>query len=268
MTVGRLSSDDDQRAGATSLAPARHFAGSTRGSVLLPVVAAMLILLAAGTALAELFAAQRTQSVLSIESGQAFWVAEAGLWHAAHEATDIPAPVSFAGGDYTVTKSANDYVATGTWDQGARVASFTFTSSSGGGSGGGGTSNSPLDEAGSAATAINTTSRIIQLQLISTSSSDVVIESFAFTADTSTVAIRKLKLDSKEIWRRTFAGAPLPTGVLALNRGTTSHRTVAAGASPTLQIEFRFNPLGTVAYTLVFFFTDGSTSTMSFSIAW
>ena len=59
------------------------------GSVLVPVVVAMLILLLMGVALSELFAAQRMQSVLDVESAEAFWIAEAGLWHAAHEATAL-----------------------------------------------------------------------------------------------------------------------------------------------------------------------------------
>jgi hypothetical protein len=106
----------------------------------MPVVAAMLILLLAGVALAELFGAQRMQSVLAVESSQAFWIAEAGLWHAAHEDTDLSTPVAFASGTYTVTKSGDDYTSTGVRHNATREASFTFAASGGGG----GVSASPI----------------------------------------------------------------------------------------------------------------------------
>ena len=251
MIGGRLSSNGDQRMGAS-------------GSVLVPVVAAMLILLLAGGALAELFGAQRMRSVLSVESTEAFWIAEAGLWHAAHGDTDIATPVPFASGAYTVTKSGDDYVATGTWDQAARVVSFTFTGSSGGGG-----SSGPLDEAASAATASVAGGKKVTLDLISTSSSDAVIESFALSADVSTEKLRRVDLDSNRIWQGDTGSVDLPTGVLALNRGTTAERTIVAGASPPLLLSFQNNPSpGAVVYTLVLFFTDGTSSTITFTIAW
>ena len=83
-----------------------------RGSLLMPVVAAVLILLLMGVALSELFGAQRMQSALKVESTQAFTIAEAGLWHAAYDEAEITVPDSYAGGDYTVTKAAGLYTAT------------------------------------------------------------------------------------------------------------------------------------------------------------
>ncbi len=99
----------------------RGLRSKARGSVLVPVVAAMLILLLMGVALAELFAAQRMQSTLTVDSVQAFWIAEAGVWHAGFDDTDITVPVAFAGGDYTVVQSGSDYTATGSFNQATRV---------------------------------------------------------------------------------------------------------------------------------------------------
>jgi Tfp pilus assembly protein PilX len=85
-----------------------------RGSVLLPVIAAMLVLMLAGAALVEAFGAQRMQSAYTVESVQAYWAAEAGTWHAANiqQAIGIHPTVSFAGSTYTVTKTGDEYTAT------------------------------------------------------------------------------------------------------------------------------------------------------------
>ena len=96
------------------------------GSVLLPVVAAILILLLAGVALSELFGAQRMEGALAVESARAFWIAEAGLWHAENLAASITTPVAFAGGQYTVAKSGSTYTATGAFHDATRVVSLTF----------------------------------------------------------------------------------------------------------------------------------------------
>jgi len=97
-----------------------------RGSVLLSVVAAMLVLLLAGVALAELSAAESLEGALSVESARAYWIAEAGVWHAASASTAIPTPVAFAGGQYSVARSGNTYTATGRFHDATRVVSLTF----------------------------------------------------------------------------------------------------------------------------------------------
>ena len=94
--------------------------------MLLPVVAAMLILLLAGVGLVELSGAQTMQSVHTVEAVRAYWAAEAGLWHAAHEEAAIGTPVVYAGSSYTVTKSGNDYTATATHQNATKVLTFTF----------------------------------------------------------------------------------------------------------------------------------------------
>lgn len=97
-----------------------------RGSVLVSVVAAMLVLLLVGVALSELFSAQRLAGALSVESARAYWIADAGVWHAASVAVDITTPVAFAGGQYTVAKSGSTYTSTGTLHDARRVVALTF----------------------------------------------------------------------------------------------------------------------------------------------
>ena len=97
-----------------------------RGSVLVSVVAAMLILLLTSVALSELFGAQRLEGALSVESARAYWIAEAGVWHAAHGSASITPPISYAGGQYTVVKSGSTYTATGTFHDATRVVSITL----------------------------------------------------------------------------------------------------------------------------------------------
>jgi hypothetical protein len=86
----------------------------------------MLILLLAGVALSELCAAQRLEGALAVESARAYWIAEAGVWHAANAAASITTPVSYAGGQYTASRSGSTYTGTGTFHDAKRVVSFTF----------------------------------------------------------------------------------------------------------------------------------------------
>jgi len=89
----------------------------------------MLILLLTGIALSELYGSQRMQAVLSVESTQAFWIAEAGIWHSAHQEFPITSPVAFASGTYTVVKSGNDYSATALRNNATRVVNVTLDTS-------------------------------------------------------------------------------------------------------------------------------------------
>jgi MSHA pilin protein MshD len=128
-------------------------------------------------------------------------------------------------------------------------------------------STDPLDEAASAATAVKQSAKRCDLDLISDSACDAIISSFALSADVATSALTKLKLDSGSttIWTGSLA---LPTAQTALNAGTTAARTVPAGGSPLLQVTFESNPSGTITYTLVLVFTNGTSSTISFTVAW
>jgi len=223
-----------------------------QGSVLVSLVAAMLILFVVGLALSELFGAQRIRAVLALQSSQAFWIADAGLWHAAYNVAAV-GPVTFAGGSYTVTKSGDVYTATATKEDATRVHELTFTD--------------PLDETASAATAAKSTSDTMTLDLVSSSAVAAELESFSLSADTSTVDVTTTQLAAVSIWNEAL-GVALPTGVTALNLGTAAQRTVASGASPTLSIQFVANPTGTIVYTLVLAFTKGPDSTITFTVAW
>ena len=52
------------------------------------------------------------------------------------------------------------------------------------------------------------------------------------------------------------------------SRDQRNDRTISAGTRATLGVEFMRNQSGTVEYTLVLRFTDGSSSTLVFTIAW
>lgn len=236
-----------------------------RGSVLVPLVAAMLIMLLAGVALAELFGAQRMQSLHGVQASQAYWIAEAGAWHAALEDDSITTPVSFAGGSYTVSKAGDEYTSTGEKLAARRVVTRAITAAGSGGGGGGG--GEPLDEVASAATAARQNHKRATLDLVSITSSDVEISTFSLSADQSTEKLKRLRLDGKQIYKKN-SGLNLPTGTVALNKGSSSHRTVPAMESPELRIEFKHSPDDDITYTLVLNFTDGSSETIVFTIEW
>jgi hypothetical protein len=215
----------------------------------------MLLLVFTGSALVELRAAQRLQAALALESAQAFWIAEGGLSHAAWLRSAIPSPVAFAGGSFTVTRRGAEYTAAGVRGAAARVLTRSFTSSG------------PLDEAASGASAVTRNKRSLELRLFSTSASDAQITAFALAADAATPAVERLRLEGSDLWR-TPSGAALPTGLLPLNSGSASQRTVAAGDDPRLRIEFASNLSGTRSFTLQLAFTDGSSSTIVFTLTW
>ncbi len=237
-------------------------ASGVRGSALLPILAAMLILLVTGITLSEQYAASTIQSVLSVESARAFWIAEAGLWHAAHEDTAIASPVTFDGGTYTVTQSGNDYTATGTHGEGVRVVGFTFTASGSAGP------TEPLDEAVSEATAAWSSSKKFTIDLISDAADDREIESFSLSADVSMPDLKKLHFDGTKVWQE-GSGVSMPTGTRNLTHGSAAARTVSAGGSVTALFEFRSNvSSGPAVYMLIVNFTDATTSTLVFTINW
>ena len=235
---------------------------SRRGSVLVPAVAAMLILSLCGMALSELFAAQRAQSMLTTDSARAHWIAEAGAYHAAHAGLEIASPVAFAGGTYTVTKTGDTYDAEGRYASALRTFSLTHVPGTAGPG-----PTSPLDEAASSATAALVHNRRFEVDLVSVVPHDVEIATFDLGASVPTTAVRELELDGARIWRQS-AGAALPTGPLALNEGTSAERTVVGGGAPVLQVEFRSQPSGSIQYSLDLAFTDGSSSSLAFQIDW
>jgi len=227
------------------------------GSVLVPVVAAMVILLLAGFALTELNGAQRLHSTIALDSVKAYWIAEAGIQHAAYTEAAISSPVTFNGGTYTVTKSSDSYTATGSWGGAKRLATENFAILPDG----------PLDVAASVATAAKASGKEFTLDLVSISSVDVVLASFSLSASASTTMAKKLKRDGHEVWKQD-AGVALPTGILSMNQGSTGDRTVPVGSAKEFKYEAVANPSGTITYTLVLYFTDSSSSILVFAIVW
>ena len=236
----------------------RFRAESRRGSVLVPVLAAALLLSLCGIALTELVAAQRFQSAVGIGSARAYWIAEAGLWHAAQEGTELLTPVAYAGGSYTVQKNGEVYVSTGRFAEATQVVSLEFRDS---GAGAG-----VLDEEASQATARRIDNRRFEIDLVSLSTSDLVIESFSLSSSVGTPELHTFRLAGRQIWHA--HGVHLPLTNTPLNQGSTRDRSIPAGASPTLRVEFRRRQSGTVEYRLALHFTDGSSASLSFTIDW
>ncbi len=239
-----------------------------RGSVLVPLVAAMLLLSLCGSALADLFSAQRLQSVLGVESSQAYWVAEAGAWHAAYEGAEIPTATPFGGGTYTATRIGDSYTSTGLFGSARRIARQDGSASGGSGGGpGGGPPADPLDIAASLATVRRDGDKKFEIDLVSLSDYPVVISSFSLNASWWTWPVKKLELDGDKIWEENN-GVWVPTGVLPMNEGDPEDRLILAGDDPTLKVEFRTTPFWIVNYTLVLRYTNGASSTLSFSLRW
>jgi MSHA pilin protein MshD len=126
---------------------------------------------------------------------------------------------------------------------------------------------SPLDEPASVATAVKKDAKKFALNLVSVCADDVELASFEFSADVATQPARKFKLATKEVWKND-AGQSLPTGLLAMNQGNAAERTIPAGTTRELEYESLVAPTGTVAYTLILYFTDGTRSILTFPITW
>jgi MSHA pilin protein MshD len=126
-------------------------------------------------------------------------------------------------------------------------------------------SSDPLDEIASVATAARRTARRCELDLVSNSPCDAILASFALSAGAVNPDVDRLRLDNRNIWT---GSAALPTGLTTLNRGTSANRTIPAGGSKTLDIRFDSAPSGTITYTLALTFTNGTSSTLVFTIAW
>ncbi|MEM7310236.1 MAG: hypothetical protein AAF682_26410 [Planctomycetota bacterium] len=227
-----------------------------RGSILLPLVATMLLLLAAGLALVELSSAQRLRSTVTADSFRAFWVAEAGMWHAALLDAEIAAPVAFSGGSYTVTQTGDDYASAGTVREATRVVRGTFF--------GGGSSKGPIDVVATAATARPSSFNRIRMQLVTLTDDPYEIESFSLSASGFHPPLRRLRLDRSPIW---FGFEWLPMSDEPPNRGSTDDRTIEGG-SPPLNLAFWWSPFGSQDYELTLSFADGSSSTIRFTIDW
>lgn len=128
------------------------------------------------------------------------------------------------------------------------------------------TSSNIFDEVASAATAYDHNDDHFHMDLVSIFSSDLEIESFEITADGSPPNLKEVKLDNHKLI--TDMDVELPTGVVALNDGSTSERTIDAGDDPEVRIKFKDDfDEGTTTFTLVVHFTDGSSDSITFSVS-
>jgi MSHA pilin protein MshD len=125
----------------------------------------------------------------------------------------------------------------------------------------------PLDVIASAATVKRKGHNKFELDLVSISANDVEIQSFDLSSDDTNHKARELKLEHKKIWHE-HNGKSIPTGLTQLNQGHGHDRIIKAGKSPELEFRSQTNLSETIAYTLILYFTDGSSSTLNFSVEW
>ena len=128
--------------------------------------------------------------------------------------------------------------------------------------------SSPLDEAASAASLVVGGPDYFSVDLVNAYSTYVILDSFELSADVPTSPLSGLKLEGKQVWNGPFGDVDLPTGQQALNKGTIIERAVLLGTAPNLEVQMGANPVGTVTYTLVLHFTNGSSSTITIPINW
>lgn len=123
-----------------------------------------------------------------------------------------------------------------------------------------------IDEAASAATAYDHDDDHFHIDLVSIASTDLEIASFELSATGDPPDLDEIKLDNHKILHN--ASVSLPTGLTALNHGTSAQRTIEAGDDPEARIKFDddFDDDDTHTFTLVLHFTDGSSDSLSFTI--
>ena len=109
--------------------------------------------------------------------------------------------------------------------------------------------------------------RTVWVPLINVANRDLVIESISLSADVETAGLQRFRLGS-DLYFNIGGGVPLPTGTIPLTGISEAERTVYALESPLLEIRFARNPRGTVTYTLVLNFTEGTSSTIVFTVQW
>lgn len=233
------------------------------GSVLVPVVAAMLVLLICGVSLAEVFGSQRMRAVIGIESTQAQWTAEAGVWHASSLQQPVAKPVKFAGGTYTVEKTDDYYYSTSDWNQAKGATALTIGLSS---DSDGGDEQSPLDENKSSQSAKRLGHNRIQLDLHNQSDADAVMESFLLSVQGSSQPLTRLTLTGKTLWQAK-SGQALPTGKQSITCSSSS-RSIPANKHRKAELHFAQRQADVDQFTLVLNFANGSSSTLAFTIDW
>lgn len=125
----------------------------------------------------------------------------------------------------------------------------------------------PLDEDGTVDTA-EVSGNHWDMELISLSASDLVIDTFALSADRAMPNLKEIKIDNTKIFSDS-SGEPLPTGTISPNSGDADDRTLPALTDTDARVKFKSAPTsGDSLITLVLNFTDGSSATLEFPLSW
>lgn len=236
---------------------------SRAGSVLAPVVGAMLILVLCGTALSEIFSAERHLSTLDNTSSQARWIAEAGLWHAASADQEISVPVSFAGGVYTVAKSGTVFTSTAVLGDATEVLVRDFA----------GAFEPAVDESSvlNVPATENSVTQVsndaIEIELMNITGERLFLEAFELSADVPSPPLHWVRLEGIGV-AHAHSNNDLPTGYWPVPFAAFLGNFFNPALPLTVQLEFITPPSGTVNYTLVLHFNGQDSVTLNFSVDW
>lgn len=223
----------------------------------------MLLLALSGAALSESFAGQRHLDVLEDESSQAHWIAEAGLWHAAAADQAIIAPVSFGGGRYTVTKNGTVFTATAELDEALVVLTRDFAGAFEAPAGPSG----PLDVPATEDSVTQVSGDAFNISLTNVSGENLLLQGFELSADGPHPPLHWMTLEG---WAIVHAhnNNDLPTGYWPTPWGVFLGGFFNPNLPLDLQLEFEWNPTGTVEYTLVLHFEGLESVTLNFQVDW
>lgn len=125
----------------------------------------------------------------------------------------------------------------------------------------------PLDEIGATYTT-QVRGSTFTVDLISAVTEDIVIDTFALSADSSMPDLKELRIDGSLIYSSLF-GVALPTGDRSPNLGLWWNHTIEAEDTREAAVKFESTPTsGDSVITLLLNFTDGSSSTLTLPMEW
>lgn len=241
-----------------------------RGSLLVPLVAAITILGLSGIVLTQAFGAQRVQSVMAVESSRAYWIAEAGSWHASMAGIRLDPAVTFDQGSYAtelVAGTTDEYVGMGLLGNASRRVALPGSLHTQSNSGGGQALTDPIDEPATNPTATRVARTRFSLLLQSARSYPSVLSGITLVTSDTSQSVEWVQYGGAQIWRR--SGAAMP-GIVEMDLKGTDPTLRIVEPSPALSLTFRVRPRpsGTDTYQVQLRFTDGSTSQLLFPISW
>ncbi|MFT5051541.1 MAG: MSHA pilin protein MshD [Chlamydiales bacterium] len=131
--------------------------------------------------------------------------------------------------------------------------------------------NGPLDEATSAASAVRNDAKSFELTLHNATSTDIQIDSYSLSASRTVPDVNKFDAAiTPGNWTQIWDGQEsVPTSTLTTALGSASNRLVDANGSTGAYFEFNGDiSSGSITFTLVLNFTDGTTSTLEPVLSW